>query len=257
MALILIVDDELAFRETLHHTFTQRGHKVVTAINADHAADLMVSQGFDLIVLDMRMPGGSGISLLKKIRDTKNPVPIVIYSVMVDAALEKEARQAGANEVLHKSVALEVLADRTERVLEAAGKLAAGPSSKKRQLLVVDDEKSIRQLLKIFFSKIGYEVQEAANGEEAVEKIKSAKPDIVLLDMRMGPGMNGIDTLRQILKLYPKLGVVMATGEANDEMVHKAMELGAYGYVLKPFDFLYLELVVSSKLTMAQEPEVP
>jgi DNA-binding NarL/FixJ family response regulator len=68
--------------------------------------------------------------------------------------------------------------------------------------------------------------------------------------MNMG-GMNGIDTLREILKIYPTLGVVMATGEEDDEKVHKAMEIGAYGYVLKPFDFLYLELVVASKLSIA------
>ena len=47
----------------------------------------------------------------------------------------------------------------------------------------------------------------------------------------------------------------MATGEEDDQKVHQAMALGAYGYVLKPFDFLYLEMVVSSRLAIAEEPE--
>jgi len=55
--------------------------------------------------------------------------------------------------------------------------------------------------------------------------------------------------------VHPTLGVVMVTGEEDDEKVHKAMEIGAYGYVLKPFDFLYLELVVASKLAIAENPD--
>lgn len=250
MAQILAVDDELGFREALHYTFTLRGHQVVTAMSADHAANLMTSQIFDLIILDVLMPGESGTALLKRIRASGNRIPIVIYSVKVDAVLEKEMRQAGADEVLHKSVSLEVLAERTERVLASVGKPAAGSLSSKKCLLVVDDEKSIRQMLVLFFGRKGYEVTEASSGEEALVKIKERKPDIVLLDMNM-QGMNGLDTLREILKAHPTLGVVMATGEEDDEKVHQAMEIGAYGYVLKPFDFLYLELVVMSKLSIA------
>ena len=250
MAKILVVDDELGFREAVHHTFTARRHEVTMAINADHASNLMVSKLFDLIILDVLMPGESGTDFLKKIRASGNHIPIVIYSVKVDASLEMEMRQAGANEVLHKRVSLEVLADRTEKILAGIGKQPSVSTVKKR-LLVVDDEKSIRQMLILFFGKKGYEVDEATSGEEAIVKVQGQKPDIVLLDMNMG-GMNGIDALRQILKIYPTLGVVMATAEEDDEKVHQAMEIGAYGYVLKPFDFLYLELVVISKLMLAE-----
>ncbi len=251
MAKILVVDDELAFREALHHAFSKKGHQVATAISTDHAMNLMASQTFDLIVLDIVMPGESGTVLLKTIRAAQNRVPVVIYSVHVNATLEKEMQQAGANEVLHKSISLEVLVDRTERVLLSAGKsLGSMPGAKKR-LLVVDDEKLIRQMLVLFFGKKGYQVLEAASGEEAIESVKTGKPDIVLLDMSMG-GMNGLETLKKLLEIHPNLGVIMATAMQDDDMVRQAMERGAYGYVLKPFDFLYLELVVSSKLIIAQ-----
>lgn len=256
MAQILVVDDELGFREALHHAFTQRGHGVVTAINVDHALNLMTSRTFDLILLDVVMPGEPGTVLLKKVRASGSRIPVVIYSVKVDAPLEKEMRQAGADEVLHKSVSLQVLADRTEKVLANAGKIPGVSAGSKKNLLVVDDEKSIRQMLVLFFGKKGYEVTEASSGEEAVEKVKVRKPDIILLDMNMG-GMNGIETLKKILAIHPGLGVVMATGDENDEKVRSAMEIGAYGYVLKPFDFLYLELVVASKFSIAQSPDTP
>lgn len=254
MAQILVVDDELGFREAAHHIFTERRHEVLLAANVDHALNLMASKVFDLIILDIIMPGEPGTVLLKNIRAAGNRVPIVVYSVKVDAELEKEMRLAGANEVLNKNIPLNALADCTERILVSAGKPPSVPGGPKKRFLVVDDEKNIRQMLISFFGKKGYELMEASSGEEAVEKIKENKPDIVLLDMNMG-GMNGIDTLKQMLKIYPTLGVIMATAEENDELVRQAMEAGAYGYVLKPFDFLYLELVVTSKLIIAGNGE--
>lgn len=253
MARILVVDDEMAFREALHHTFNKRGHEVMTAMNTDHASSLMASNTFDIIILDLLMPGELGTVLLMKVRASGNRIPVVIYSVKVDATIEKEMRQAGANEVLHKSVSLEVLADRTETVLRSSGRLSHGLSEGKKRLLVVDDDVAVRRTLVLFFGRKGYEVMESSSGEDAVDRIGSQVPDIVLLDMHMG-GMDGLQTLKKIRQIQPKLPIVMATGDENDEMVREAMEHGAYGYVLKPFDFLYLELVVASKLSIAQTP---
>ena len=102
-----------------------------------------------------------------------------------------------------------------------------------------------------FFNRKGYKTQEARSGEEAVRLARAEKISVVLLDIKM-PGMDGLDTLKNLLEINPKLGVVMVTGVQDDEKVKKAIELGAYGYVLKPFDFLYLELVVMSKLIIAE-----
>jgi two-component system, response regulator, stage 0 sporulation protein F len=255
MSKILVVDDELGLREALYYAFSKRGHTVTTAINNEHAMELMSMQPFDLIILDVVMPGEYGTVLLKTIRNSGNKVPVVIYSVKVDANLEKDAKRLGANEVLHKSVSLDVLMDRTEKVLRSAGKAPQPAAGAKKKLLVVDDEVPVRQILMLFFQKKGYEVFEAASGEEALERLASIDPDIVLLDMHMGGGMSGIETLRKIREEYPKLGVVMATGDEDDRAVREAMEIGAYGYVLKPFDFLYLELVVASRLSIAQTPD--
>ena len=158
MAKILVVDDELAFRESMHHAFSKKGHEVMTAMNADHAMNLIASHTFDLIVLDVVMPGEPGDVFLRNIRAAQNPVPVVIYSVRIDADLEKEMRKAGANEVLNKAVSLEVLTDRSEKVLQSAGRPLVGTGAAKKRLLVVDDEKFIRQMLIVFFGKKGYAV---------------------------------------------------------------------------------------------------
>ncbi len=256
MAKILVVDDELGLREAAYYAFTRRGHQVTTAINSEHARELMSTQPFDLIILDIVMPGEPGSVLLKRLRDAGNRVPVVIYSVRIDAQLETEMMQAGANDVMNKAVSLEVLMDRTEKVLRASSHPVVPVVGVTRKLLVVDDERAVRQVLATFFQRKGYHVIEASSGEEGIERIRSHDPDIVLLDMNMG-GMTGLETLRKIRGEFPKLGVVMATGDENDEKVREAMEMGAYGYVLKPFDFLYLELVVASRLSIAQTPDAP
>ena len=253
MAKILAVDDELKTRELLYEAFHQKGHDVETAVNAGQALSVISKQTFDLIILDNSMPGESGVSLLKKIRASQNKVPVVIYSGHITAQIEKEARAEGANEVLSKDLKLDILSDRIEKILKAQGKTSEVSRSKKdKLLLIVDDEQGIREMLMKFFGSRSYRMLEARNGEEAVQLVRLQRPTIALLDMHM-TGMDGLTTLKKLLEIHPELGVVMATGDANDQMLKQAMELGAYGYVLKPFDFLYLELVVMSKFAIAED----
>jgi DNA-binding NtrC family response regulator len=121
-----------------------------------------------------------------------------------------------------------------------------------KSILIIDDDPHVRRLLSEFFGKKHYRLREAGGGEEGLQMASAERPSVVLLDMRM-PGMDGMETLRRLLALHPGLGVVIMTGSHRDESsVQEALELGAYGYVLKPFDFLYLELVVTSKLMIAE-----
>ena len=122
-----------------------------TAMSSRDAMELISAQTFDLIILDIVMPEELGTVLLKKLREAGNRVPVIIYSVRVDATLEKEMLQMGANEVMHKSVSLEVLIDRTEKVLRASGKRPPKSAEITRKLLVIDDDKITRQLITFFF----------------------------------------------------------------------------------------------------------
>ena len=254
MAKILIVDDELSFREALFFALGKRGHQVTTAVGVEHARELIAAQPFDLVILDVVMPGQTGLELLKSLRATGNTIPVIVYSVQVESSLEKEARKSGAQEVLHKSVSLAVITERIEKVLRSTGFIAP-KSTRKKRLLVVDDDKAMRQMLLGFFSQRGYKVAECESGEAALARLDELNPDIVLLDIRM-KGINGLETLKRMRGLRPRLAVVMITGDENDEQAHQAMQLGAYGYVLKPFDLPYLELVVASRLAMAENPDI-
>lgn len=117
----------------------------------------------------------------------------------------------------------------------------------KERILVVDDEIEACRTLKDFMVFKGYEVQTAQNGKEAIDKVKSFKPHIVLLDIIM-PGMNGIEVLKEIKKIAPEAGVIMVSAVGEEETAQKTLELGAYDYILKPFDLNYLENVVIFKI---------
>lgn len=116
-----------------------------------------------------------------------------------------------------------------------------------KRVLVVDDEIAIRNLLKEFLSRKGYDVYTASDGRTAIAKVKEIRPHIVLLDIMM-PGRGGIDTLKEIKKVDPRVGVIMLTAIFDEELGKRAIELGAYDYITKPVSFDYLETVLMVKM---------
>lgn len=100
-------------------------------------------------------------------------------------------------------------------------------------ILVVEDEKSIRELLKIYFSRENYKVSEAENGRVALLKMKDEKFDVVILDIYM-PELDGFDTCREIRKTSD-VPVIVLTALSDDESQLLAYEIGADDFIVKPF----------------------
>jgi len=111
------------------------------------------------------------------------------------------------------------------------------------KLLIVDDEHDICDFVKNFFSERGYAVNTALNGDDALSIIKSDKPDIVLLDIKMN-GMDGIAVLKHIKGIDKNIRVVMVTALEDQEKMDEACRLGACEYITKPLILDNLENVV-------------
>jgi len=116
------------------------------------------------------------------------------------------------------------------------------------KVLVVDDEPAAVELLVEFLSSKGYEVLTATNGEEALQRIKEDRPHLVLLDIRM-PKMDGMEVLRRIREIDPEMGVIMVTAVNEEDVGRKALEMGAFDYIVKPLDLKYLERSLWYKIT--------
>lgn len=248
---ILVVDDAVNMRELVAKALSIAGHQVTTVPSAEQAREMLLQKSFGLIILDIDLGSESGLSLLKEFKDKGLRTPVVIYSGSVTPEVETEARAAGAADVLRKDIGIETLVTQIGRIVQVKDRISDGISVRKETpILLVDDQDNIRAMLKTFFERKGFKIVEATNGQQAVEIVRSQKVSAVLLDMEM-PGMTGLETLPKLLEINPRLGVLMATGVQDNDMVRQAIAIGAYGYVLKPFDFLYLEMVVMSRLAIA------
>jgi DNA-binding NtrC family response regulator len=103
------------------------------------------------------------------------------------------------------------------------------------KVLFVDDEIDFLETLMKRMKKRGIEVAGVGNGEQALDYLNQKSVDVVVLDVRM-PGIDGIQTLREIKRIDPLMEVIMLTGHASIEVAIEGMELGAFDYLMKPAD---------------------
>src|ERR1700741_5469047 len=120
------------------------------------------------------------------------------------------------------------------------------------KLLLIDDEADVQYSFQRIFDSAEIELTTASSGEEGLQLIQNLKPDLVLMDIRMG-GMTGLETLRRIREVDSKLLVILMTAYGTTQMTIEAMKLGAYDYLLKPFDVPKLKEIVTNALKAARD----
>ncbi|HUU45071.1 MAG TPA: sigma-54 dependent transcriptional regulator [Acidobacteriota bacterium] len=117
----------------------------------------------------------------------------------------------------------------------------------KRTILVVDDEKLIRWSLDSKLRSWGYEVETAEDAQTAIGIVEERLPDLVLLDIKLPDG-DGVDVLERIRELSADMAVIMITAEGTVETAVRAMKLGAYDYLSKPFDLAEMRILIEKAL---------
>jgi two-component system, OmpR family, KDP operon response regulator KdpE len=121
------------------------------------------------------------------------------------------------------------------------------------RILLVDDESAIRRALRPPLLELGFQVVEASRGEEALQMLRGGGFDVVLLDVNM-PGIGGIETLRRMRALAPRLPILMLTVRDGEEEKVEALELGADDYVTKPFSTRELIARIRTAIRRVQAP---
>ena len=138
-------------------------------------------------------------------------------------------------------------------MLTKYGDLCSNPKEKiVAKILIVDDNKNIAFLLKSFLEEIDYDVIVSHNGIDALEKVKSLKPDIMILDLLM-EGIDGMEVLRRIRLFNKSIGIIVVSAVVNEDIAKEALAKGADEYITKPIDYNYLSESILFDLVMRKK----
>jgi len=252
---ILCVDDDVDILEMLKEYFTEQGFVVLTATNGVEAFLQVKRWQPKAVILDLFMPRLGGIGALGRIRALNPDIAVVLVSGMGNAlelVTEAGLSVAGA---FTKPLDLVQISQTLARagVVAPTARVTGDPEQVRRpvraRVLVVDDELEFRKVLAEYLQDRGFEVGEARDGEEGLDRIPDFRPHIVLMDVMMA-GMGGVEALRRIKATAPETCVIMVTAVEDIDSARSALAIGASDYVTKPFSFQYLDSVLEVHMLM-------
>lgn len=240
---ILVVDDEENIVELIRVNLDAFGYTVITASNGRDGLAKAIAELPALILMDVRMPGMGGFEACKNLK--ANPVTATIPVIFLTAATQKEdyeeAKKSGGEHFLPKPFEPDEL---VELIIRLLNKPLA-----KNKLLIIDDDPSLREAVKIYFENSGLEIMTAANSEEALKTIHYSPPAIIISDILM-PGIDGYQLCKKLKDSAEtqNIPLILLTSRSNAMDELKGFESGADSYVAKPFDLQYLEEEVNRLL---------
>lgn len=225
---ILVVDDDNMSMKMTELILQENGYTAVTANSGECALEILRQGGIDLVLLDIEMPGMSGIETLDVIRGDQQlkDMKVIFLTVMMVEFYKQEASRLGAADFVQKPVLPVELVSRISKVLRA---------SEKQRILVVDDDSMNLRFAKRMLGDY-YEISCVSSGSEALATIGDFMPHLALLDLHM-PEMNGYELLAEIRKIpqFEDLPVVFLTADNDRETEIQVFKAGALDYIQKPF----------------------
>jgi DNA-binding NtrC family response regulator len=246
-ARILIVDDEADTCANLSDIFSDFGYHVDTAHDGRSALQLVATQPFyDIVLLDLRMPGMDGLELYRRIKQTSAGTVALIVTAYASSDTAKSAIAAGARCVLSKPVDIGKLFDLVQSSLETP------------LVLVVDDDHDLCDNLWEILHERGFRVHVAHDVSDAGRTLQSCRFQVVLLDMKL-PGGDGRDVLQVVRTTNPQARTVVITGNRSEmeSRVQQALSEGAAAVAYKPFDVPTLLKMVSDLSTSPLSNDQP
>ena len=220
---VLVVDDQIGMLETFTDILEDKGFDVDTAEDGFQAIRKVKEQGFDIIFMDIKMPGINGVQTFREIKKINTKASVIMMTAYSVEDLVKEAIEEGAYTVIYKPFDMDKVIQTIERALQTV------------LILVVDDRLEDRETFKDILVSKGYKVTTARDGYEAIELVKKGSFDIIFIDVKM-PGIDGVKTFEEVHKIRPDIPVIMVTGYSAEELVKDAIDKGAYACVCKPLD---------------------
>lgn len=222
---ILVVDDDRRIVKTTCDILRIKGHEAIAAYSGEEGVEKVRADLPDCVLMDIRMPGLSGVEALKQMKQIAAALPVVLVSAYTTNEIEEEARLAGAYTVLGKPLDIQM-------VLSFLSLLR-----KEESILVVDDDPHFCKTLKDILTLRGYQVETESEPHNVLRHLEKDYMLAVVLDLKPG-SVNGVDVLKDIRAKYPGKPVVLVTGYKQEmgDAIERAHKIGAYTCLYKPFE---------------------
>lgn len=225
MPRLLIVDDEVDTCENLRDIMSDLGYQVDVAHDGSSALDLVKRHGYDVAMLDLRMPGMDGLELYRRIKQISAGTLAVVVTAYASSETAKSVLEAGAWKLVAKPVNIPQLVGLVDEALHSP------------LVLVVDDDSDLCENLWEIFREHGFRVHLAHDVPGAQGALDRHEFQVVLLDMKL-PGDDGSELLEIIRNSSNKARTLVITGypAEMEQRVQKALDSGAEAVCYKPFD---------------------
>lgn len=257
-ARILIVDDHPNTASMLARALGQLKNPthVMIALTGQEALEMIGNDPVDVLITDFIMPGMNGLELVEKLQGEREPAHTILITAYDSPGLAATARRLKVNDYLVKPVQPEKILTIVGRVLDGlhpiqpATAAQAVVTHEQFNILIADDRPDNLHLLATRLSSEGYAFITAADGEETLQKLRAATPDLLLLDVNM-PKKDGFEVLKE-MRTDPRIAhipvIVITAARIEPKDVRFGFGLGADDYITKPFDWRELAARVRAKL---------
>jgi len=239
---ILIVDDNKSIRTVLCVMLRDEGYEVVGELSGgENFISTVERLRPNIICLDQDLPDTNGLVLLRQLHEKKIQVAVVMITGTTDPAIQKEAVESGVDGFLKKPFNQTQVLNEL-KLVDHARKLLDGYTNPRNSdatgvnVLLADDSSIMRDVLNIILKGMGLNiVGEARDGNEVISLASQFKPQAIFLDLNM-PNMGGMEALEKIKKVHPDIQVIIVSAHSERDKVRRAVELGACGFIIKPYE---------------------
>lgn len=236
---LLLVDDEVEFLQATGRALGRRGFVVQEAQDGETALMILARQEFDVVVLDVKMPGIDGAAVFHQIRHLLPDLPVIMLTGHGNVQQAFEISRRGVFDYLSKPCEIEQLAKVATRAAQQGRAAAARPPENLAEqqvevrLLLVDDDEELLESLSTAIARRGVNVSTANSAEEAQERLQHEVFDVLLLDAKM-PGLDGLGLLRWLKGAKAEVAVLLLTGNPSVDLAVEGMRSGALDVLVKP-----------------------
>jgi PAS domain S-box-containing protein len=252
---VLIVDDSLTVRMDLGEIFELAGFSVVACPSLAAAREALTKRRFSVVILDVLLPDGDGIDLLRELRSTSETAATRIMLLSTEAEVRDRVRglQTGADDYIGKPYDSTTVLARARQLIGAEESPSPQIASR---LLVIDDSATFRNEFKSALESRGYNVVTAATGEEGLRAAISTRPNAVIVDGVLPGPLDGADVIRRLKQdfSFRNIPCLLLTGTETPVSELRVLEAGADAYVRKETD---LEVILARIVALLRSSGAP